>query len=493
MKKFLVCGFILLIFTLSLYSAAKPAKETLIYGVSGQLSSGWDPYVGENAIDLQMKPLIFETLWDREGKKKLATSWKWTSDTTLRVNLRRGVKFHDGSSMTAGDVKATFERASNPANQLTFGAYWVPVEVKIVNDYTVDIVSSKPFGPLEKAIGYCPILSSEDIAVAGKLEKEPNGTGYYRLKEYNKVAGKVTLEAYRSYWGGGPKIKTVVFQNIADEDARVSAFLTGEVDILWDFGFQHMGRLKEDASVKFIPITGSRLFWLKLKMDNEYLKDKKVRQAIARAIDVNPLIEMQGGTQFCRPADSVVLPSLPGYKPLKGFEHNPDAARKLLAESKYPTGVKLSFLVTSSFAIFKDLGLVVSQSLKEIGIDAPVTVAERGGYGRDYPAYDLAFVNSASNTGDPDSLLAYWVGELAKKIFKFPEPDQKLEGMFSQQRSLIGENRTKVLQQMYDYLWEEKYFIPLWTAGYTIAYRGLKNYTHGPWFAESIHDVDFEK
>src|SRR5262249_18452007 len=157
------------------------------------------------------------------------------SPTVWEVKLRRGVRFHNGEEFNAESVKFSFERIANPANKLRGAPPLAPIDhVDIVDPYTVRIHTKVPWPIFVKAMNFGQTPMYPPKAYAGKdsayISKNPIGTGPYKLVRWSKDE-EIVLEANTGYWGGPPRVKTVVFRPIPDDAVRVAALQNGEIDV----------------------------------------------------------------------------------------------------------------------------------------------------------------------------------------------------------------------------------------------------------------------
>ncbi|HEV8142640.1 MAG TPA: ABC transporter substrate-binding protein, partial [Methylomirabilota bacterium] len=168
---------------------------------------------------------IYDRLLDRDAKTlkpkpMLATGWKVVNDTTWEFALRQGVKFHNGEPFTAHSVKATFDYLLDPANKSHYNtaAYWKPVkEVQVVNDYTVRLVTEKPFPSLIDHVSLTNLLILPGKALKDlgpqKLAEKPIGTGPFRFVEWKRDE-RLVVERNPDYWQGPADASKVTFRFI---------------------------------------------------------------------------------------------------------------------------------------------------------------------------------------------------------------------------------------------------------------------------------------
>ena len=297
-----------------------------------------------------------------EVEPALAAKWTNVSPTLVRFELRRGVKWHDGTPFTADDVVFSFGRVRQP--QGTMGIYVTGVsEVKKVDDHTVDFVLSGPNPLLLRNLVNFFIMSkawaekNKTTNVQDYKAKEENhasrnvmGTGAFRITGWQPEQ-RVTMVANPDWWDKtGGNVKEVIYTPIKSDPTRVAALLSGDVDLLTDIPTQDVNRLRSDNKLKildgpevrtifFAPDVGSpELKYSNVKGKNPFA-DKRVRQALSMAIDREAIRRniMRG---LSVPAGIVVAPGVNGHTPELDMPTKPDVegAKKLLAEAGYGDG-----------------------------------------------------------------------------------------------------------------------------------------------------------
>ena len=319
-------------------SGAVQAK-TLNYAFQGDVQT-MDPHGLFETMTLGFQRNIYEGLVIRDDNMKmtgaLAEKWENTAPTVWRFQLRKGVKFHDGSDFKADDVKFSAERLSTEGSDMKVVAALIK-EVKIIDDHTVDIVTPtpNPILPLQLEIFYImdKQWAEKNKATAATNVKggdegnfanlNANGTGPFMLKS-RQSGVKTELVKNPSYWG---KVKgnvtKVVFTPIAQDATRVAALISGNVHMAYPIPVQDWKRLESAAGVK--PLTGpeARTIFLgfdqlrdelttsNIKGKNPF-KDVRVRKAFMHAINIDAIkSKVMRGAAI--PAGLMVAPQINGF------------------------------------------------------------------------------------------------------------------------------------------------------------------------------------
>ncbi len=303
---------------------------------------------------------LFDTLVERDQNLKIVPALaaelpKLVAPTTWEVKLRRGVKFHNGEEFTAESVKFSLERVKTG---LRASSNFRPIEkVDIVDAYTVRVQTSKPW-PI-----FATIMTSRQAsmyppkAYAGKdsafISKNPIGTGPYKLVRWSKDE-EIVLEANDQYWRGAPRIKTVVFRPIPDDAVRVAALQNGEVDVAVNIP-PHLANIIANHPKIFLSTAPSirtlQLMFVTHEYDAQHklvgpykgvTADKRVRQAIAAALDVDEIIKGVLDGKAMRTA-TLLTPLHFGYDPaLKPIKQDLGKVKQLLTDAGFPGGLELT-------------------------------------------------------------------------------------------------------------------------------------------------------
>jgi peptide/nickel transport system substrate-binding protein len=308
---------------------------------------------------------IYESLVNRDRnfamEPSLAVSWQNVDAKTWRFKLRQGVKFHDGTPMTADDVAFSIERALMKTSQRSFQLRGV-LGAKKIDDTTVDVQLAAPDAVLPEKLIFIGIMSrawatkhnvtapqdynakQETYAV-----RNANGTGPYQLKSY-EADNRLVLVANPHWWGKRGNVDEVVFTVINADATRLAALASGEVDFVIDPPFQDVARLKADGKFKLTHVQDIGTQYLGFDQARDELqssdlngrnpfKDLRVRQAVYHAVDVDTIVTKVLRGQ-ATPTGSHLSKLVDGYVPEleKRLSYDPKRAKALLTEAGYGDG-----------------------------------------------------------------------------------------------------------------------------------------------------------
>ncbi|HEX6691595.1 MAG TPA: ABC transporter substrate-binding protein [Burkholderiales bacterium] len=329
-----------------------------------------DPHSQNHATTHSILQYTYEGLTrytkDYKIEPALATSWKQLSDTVWRFELRKGVKFHDGSPFTADDVVFSFGRIKQP--QGTNQVYVTGVnEVKKIDDYTVEFVLAGPTPILLRNIVDFRIMSrgwaeknrSQNVQDYAKKEeifasRNTNGTGPYIIKSWEPDK-QIVLTVNKGWWGKlDGNVTDVVYTPIKSDQTRMSALLSGDVDLVTDVPTQDVDRLRKDGKLKVLDGHEVRTIFIGMDQNRDELqysnvkgknpfKDVRVRKAMNMAVDREAIrrVTMRG---LSIPAGIMIAPGVHGYSKQIDIvqKYDPAGAKKLLAEAGYPDGFEFT-------------------------------------------------------------------------------------------------------------------------------------------------------
>ena len=328
-----------------------------------------DPHALAETFTLSWLGQIYEPLIGR-GKNlelvpALALKWEQPDPKTWRIFLRPNVKFHDGSPFSADDVIFSIGRVKADGSDMAYTVASVTA-VKKVDDLTVDFIMDKPNPIIPQQTTSTYMMSkawaekngaTAPASVKKKVENfatnNTNGTGAFKISA-RQVGVKTVLVPHDGWWGTKEhNLTEVVFTPIQADATRVAALLSGELDMIYPIPQQDVARIT--ATGKHNVLTGFELRTIFLNMDqarDELLesnvkgknpfKDKRVRQAVYQAIDINAIRDkIMGGTSHI--AGTMVAPGVNGYDAkLDGrLPFDPEASKKLLAEAGYAQGFEV--------------------------------------------------------------------------------------------------------------------------------------------------------
>ncbi len=398
---------------------------------------------------------LFDTLtrWDASLKLQpaLATSWKPAGDTVWEVTLRAGVKFHDGTPFTAEDVKAVYERILAPGKTVVTAGFATIDKVEAVSPTLVRITTKKPdpLMPVRMAQmgGYIYPKRFATDEGAKELARKPIGTSAYKFVEWIKD-DRLVMEANREWWGWGgkaPAIERVVWKPIPDDFARLSALQGNEVDVITNVPPDQM------KIVRVLTAPSTRTVTLTMNAAQPPLADKRVRQALHYATDVQGIIKNLYAGQG-KPFTGGLADTDFGYNPaLKPYPYDPAKAKKLLAEYGQPVDVTL-YAGSGTMINDKQLLEALADMWGQVGVRAKITMMEMAQRqkmlnDRAIPAGGLLLVNPQSTLLDADGSVwrIFHPNGFNGKYWAANQPGQRFHDLMEQARTTLDQKKRKEL------------------------------------------------
>lgn len=389
---------------LALLAAQPLAAQSLVVGMQGEPGT-MDPQFNLLGTNTSALRNIYDTLLSRDPslqlRPSLAESWKAVDDTTWEFRLREGVTFHDGSPLTAEDVRFTIERVTRVANNPNSYATYIQGirEVQVVDARTVRFLTEGPVPLLPVNLSNIFIISSAKGARGtGEFNSGAAaiGTGPYRLVSW-QPGQPLVLERNATYHGTAPAWSRVTFRPIPSDGARVGALLAGDVDFINAVPLQDVARLEKTEGARRLRVfsgPSAYVYMLFPELEKEPLpgvrdaqgqplarnpwKDPKVREAVSLAINRNAIVErlMEGRA---RAANQAVPEGFFGHSGrIAPARHDLERARALLREAGYPNGFQTSLACPNDrFVNDSKICEAAAQQLQRAGIRVDLSAMPR--------------------------------------------------------------------------------------------------------------------
>ena len=330
----------------------------------------WDMLVHRDPATFEIKPSI-------------ATDWKFVDAQTLDLNIRKNVKFHDGSMLTADDVVYTLNMVADPASKVATPSNYAWIDkAEKTGDYSVRILMKRPTpAALEYLAMVTPIHPKayrEKVGPEG-FAKAPIGAGPYKIVK-NEVGKEIVFERFADYWAGSPKgtpaIKTLHVRFVPDLATEVTELLAGRTDWIWNINPDQQNDINKMPMLQAVRQESMRIGYLSIDAagrtgaDNPLTK-QKVREAIWHAINRKEFTEklIGGGSRV------PLAPCFPSQFGCDGeiavkYDYSPEKAKLLLADAGYPNGFEIEMV---TYVTPTSWPAAVQNYLAAVGIKAKIT------------------------------------------------------------------------------------------------------------------------
>jgi peptide/nickel transport system substrate-binding protein len=410
------------------HAYAQKSKDALRIAFKDPISTT-DIYIDPKPETSLTAEAIFDKLLtylpsENAFKPMLATSWKQVSPVVLELQLRKGVKFHDGKPFTADDVVYTFNYIIDPKSKLRFGRNWGWIKsVEKTGDFSVRITSKRPTPfALARLATSTPIYPKH---VHSKFEKRgefgrkaPIGTGPYKAEFVDPSRG-IKLVRYDGYVSPGPwspkaSIKTILIQPMPELQTQIAQLMTGGLDVILEAPKDQSEQLAQSPTVKSTAIKNTVYYYANFdaagRSDQKALANRDVRRAIVMAINRQALADaVIAGGKLVELLDTPCTPSQVACKAtVSPAKFDPKEAKALLAKAGYPNGFDLDI---TSIPGAHELAEAIAGQLRVIGIKAKVSRLTIGAYRKKQVAGKLQMLVSHYSSGglpDASSVMAFY-------------------------------------------------------------------------------------
>ena len=356
----------------------KEEKKILTMAQKAEIKT-LDPQKATDSVSRSIIKLINQTLVyiDNEGNivPELAQEITKVSPKETLIKIKNDIKFSNGETLTIDDVLFSLERAK-ASPKMSQDLYMIESFEK-VDDRTLKINTLYDAGNLLHK------LASGGVAIVNKkaFEEDENnivGTGMFKLKEW--VAGeKLVLERNEFFKDSKSNIDTLVVKFVPEANSRMIMLETGEIDLARDLLPLDFKKLSEDTKFTTVEVETPSNMFLGFDLRNELLADKRVRQAIAYAINNEDLVKtvFNGSASV---ATSPVPKITTGHNEnSNNYPQNIEKAKQLLAEAGYPNGFNIELFVSEDNQRI-DMAVIIQDNLKKIGINAEIKTFQWAAY-----------------------------------------------------------------------------------------------------------------
>lgn len=396
--------------------------DAVVIAVESQPKS-LDPRLGSiDSVSARLHSIIFDSLVRKNDRFEfvpyLAESFDRSPDArTFTFKLRKGVMTHSGRELTSADVKFTYESIKSPELKSPVAASFARIEsIETPDPLTAVFHCREPYYQLLGDLAAIPVMVNEPNAAKGL----PVGTGPFKVVEASEQA--VELEANEAYFQGAPAIKKLRVRVVTDNNTRELELKSGGVDLAINSGFapDSIAKMQSDPELQVIKGPGTNIAHIGLNVQDEVLRDPKVRQALACALNRDKVIAtvMQGQA---RPADALMPPESWAYEPnIPRYPYDIARAKQLLDSAGYRDpdgdGPQVRFTIgftTSNTGTAPAIAQIVQEQWRAIGVGVNpeqferVTFFDRLAQGN----FDAYYIISVGANQSPDVFSwAYYAG-----------------------------------------------------------------------------------
>ncbi len=488
---------ILMIFGLCTAVQAKVLRVALDAGPVSQ-----DPQVQLSGGMLQYSHWTFDPLvryrQDMSFEPRLAEKWERIDELTMRFYLRKGVTFHSGNPFTAADVKFTFDRFYR--SQDFKGLFEPFAGCTVVDDYTVDIKTKKPYALLINMATYIfpldhKFYSGTDSTGQPKdavvkigpsfALKNSSGTGPFKVMEWEQGA-RYVFERFADYWDkkSPGNVSKMILTPIKEDATRVAALLSGDVDFISPVPPQDFGRVKKDRKVELFTINGGRIITFQMNQKRRVeFQDPRVRQAIVYAVNNEGIVKkiMKGTANL---AAQQSPEGYMGHDPNLEPRYDLKIAKSLMKLAGYEKGFEITMIAPNNrYVNDEKIAEATAAMLSKINIKVNLKTMPKAQYWDEFDAQvaDMQMIGWHSDTEDSGNFSEFLMmtpnketgyGQYNSGNYSNPKID---ELTLAAQVETDLKKRAAILQEIEKILYDDAAFVPFhWQNHSYGARKGVK-------------------
>ncbi|SIQ67207.1 ABC transporter substrate-binding protein [Marinobacterium stanieri] len=478
-----------------------------------------DPHEQLSGGTMQLAHMTFDPLvrWDRNlgFEPRLAEKWERIDDLTMRFHLRKGVKFHSGNDFTAKDVLFTFNRLRTSPD---FKGIFAPfAELKVIDDYTIDLVTNKPFPLVLNNVTY--LFPMDSAFYTGndangepkdKLVKHGNsfasrqlsGTGPYVVSERQQGV-RVDFTRFDNYWDTNSpgNVDEIVLTPIKEAPTRVAALLSGDVDFIAPVPPTDHKRIVSNDKVDLVTMGGTRIITFQMNQERvEAFKDARVRQAVAYAINQEGIVKkiMRG---FATPAAQMSPEGYLGYNEALKPRYDLKKAKQLMEEAGYADGFTITMMAPNNrYVNDEKIAQAVASMLAKINITVDLKTMPKAQYWGEFDerAADMMMIGWHADTEDSNNFFEFLtacpdtdsgLGQYNSGNYCNPEADKMMHEANSETDPA---KRAAIMQKIEQMLYDDAAYIPLhwqnlaWAARKGVNVEPVVNVMNFPYLGDLV-------
>ncbi len=496
-----VAGLLLMGFASAPNASGQQFKKVIRFGVN-RAAENLDPVTMDANPDLWAFMQIYQQLVRVNVKgdgfePDLATRWTTSADgKTWTFFLRRDARFSNGDPATANDVVWSLKRAHDVKGPWQWALEAVQ-DIAAKDNYTVLITLKEPWAPFLADISlFSNSILSEKIfknAAQDQISNRPVGSGPWMLTEWKK-GEELVMKANPHYHEKGlPKTPELHIRYIPDDNARVIAVQSGEIDGADYVPFSRVSQLKRDGRLDTQLYPSTAVAHLSLNNREAPLINVKFRQALASAID-RYAIGRAVCFGYCTPATTFLPITTPFFnKSSKGYPYDLSRAQQLMKESGVPSPATINLLFWANNAVHQSTAVVLKAMWAKIGVNLELQPLDRGAATTKYRAnqFQVYITGWTNDIPDPSQLAAYELGFTESQSYHSGYHTKEMDDLLARGlREMNLEKRRAIYYQMQDVALKDSPLIWLYYAPYVNSIskkmQGFVEMATGPWIFKNV-------
>lgn len=450
--------------------AASAVKKELVVAIDRE-PQALDPTGSNHSIACTIVSQMFETLLKFDSQMNvvpgLAESYEQIDDTTFKFNLRKGVKFHNGEELKAGDVIFSFRQAAGTPIGMPYTEKIDLEAMEAPDDYTVILKTKVPYAAVRQilCISHLSIINEKAYTEMGKdaYARNPVGTGPFRFNSWT-AGDNLSIVRNDDYWGEKAKLEKVTFRFITEQTSRTVEIESGGVDMALVIPAADYDRLEENPDIELKLYTSLYVRYIAFNVTQGPLKDKNVRKALNYATDIDTICEVLYTSKGAEVSTGSVPPGLMGRnEELEQYGYNPDKARELLKEAGYDNNLEVSFTYLGN-ATNNMMAQMLQEQWAAVGVTLTLNPLESGALSEyaNGMNQEVMPVRTAFISGDIGEGLESMYHSRSQGTSRINSDNPELDALLDEASVTMDDGRrTELYQQAQEIINEESYSIYL--------------------------------
>ena len=366
-------------------AGAAETKNEITVAVASTFTT-MDPWNATDTLSQAVAKSFYEGLFKFDRAMNVVPSLAESAESSPDgmqhvVHLRRGVKFHDGTTFTAEAVKANFDRITTPGSTLKrFFLFENVASLKVLDPYTVRFTLKRPNSAFinrlahPSAVMICPkSLSEKEVSIAF----HPCGTGPFVMKNYNP-SDVLRVEKNPNYWRAGyPKLDAITWRPVVENSTRVAMALTGEADYAFPLPSEQVKMVKDKGTLRVDVTPSIMLRFVEMNLTKPVFKDVRVRQALNYAVNKEALVKV-AFAGYADVAEGIAPLSVDYAVKLGPWPYDPQKAKALLKEAGYPNGFEVELWSGYNHTTASKIIQFLQQQFAQVGVKVSILAMEAG-------------------------------------------------------------------------------------------------------------------
>jgi peptide/nickel transport system substrate-binding protein len=485
----------------SVSTAATGMKQVIRFGVN-RTPDDLDPVTQDGNPNIWTFMQIYQQLVRVNVKgdgfePDLAERWSVSQDgKTWTFFMRKNAKFSNGDTVKASDAVWSLKRAHDTKGPWQWALEAVQ-DITAKDDFTVVVTLKEPWAPFLADISlFSNSILPEKVfkdATQEVLSTKPLGSGPYMLVEWKK-GEEVVLKANPHYYERGfPKTPELRIKYIPDDNSRIIAVQSGDVDGVDYPPYSRVAELRRDARLEVQLNPSTEVRHLSLNVRQAPLNNVKLRQALAYATDRKAIVKAVC-FGHCTPATTFLPMTTPMFnKASKGYPYDLTKAKALIKESGLPTPVQLKVMYRANDAVHQTTAVALKGMWAKAGVNLELEPLERATETQRYRAnqFQIRITGWTNDIPDPSQLAAYELGFTQSESYHSGYQSKAMDDLIARgQREMNPEKRRQIYYQIQDLALRDSPLIWLYYGPYTIAIskkmKGLVQMATGPWIFRNV-------